>query len=58
MPKQQTFAGLAWQNKAKQTKRERFLAEMDDHPVGAVVSAHRAALSEGRAALATSKLQN
>jgi IS5 family transposase len=27
--KQQTFAGLAWQNKGKQTKRERFLAEMD-----------------------------
>lgn len=27
--KQQTFAGLAWQNKGMQTKRERFLAEMD-----------------------------
>jgi IS5 family transposase len=27
--KQQTFAGLAWQNKGKQTKRERFLGEMD-----------------------------
>jgi IS5 family transposase len=27
--KQQTFAGLAWQNKGKQTRRERFLAEMD-----------------------------
>lgn len=29
MAKQQTFAGLAWQNKGKQTKRERFLGEMD-----------------------------
>lgn len=29
MAKQQTFAGLAWQNKGKQTRRERFLAEMD-----------------------------
>jgi hypothetical protein len=27
--KQQTFAGLAWQNNGKQTKRERFLAGMD-----------------------------
>lgn len=27
--KQQTFAGLAWENKGKQTRRERFLAEMD-----------------------------
>lgn len=29
MAKQQTFAELAWQNKGKQTRRERFLAEMD-----------------------------
>ena len=29
MSKQQTFAGLAWQNKGKKTRRERFLAEMD-----------------------------
>ncbi len=29
MLKQQTFAGLAWQNKGKQTKRERFLAGMN-----------------------------
>ncbi len=29
MVKQQTFAGLAWQNKGKKTRRERFLAEMD-----------------------------
>ena len=29
MAKQDTFAGLAWQNKGKQTRRERFLAEMD-----------------------------
>src|SRR5579863_9596535 len=27
--KQQTFAGLAWQNKGKKTRREQFLAEMD-----------------------------
>lgn len=27
--KQQTFAGLAWQNKGKKTRRERFLGEMD-----------------------------
>jgi IS5 family transposase len=27
--KQQTFASLAWQNKDKQTRRERFLGEMD-----------------------------
>lgn len=27
--KQQTFASVAWQNKGKQTRRERFLAEMD-----------------------------
>lgn len=29
MGKQQTFAGLAWKNKGRQTRRERFLAEMD-----------------------------
>ena len=29
MAKQQTFAGLAWQNKGKKTRRERFLAEMN-----------------------------
>lgn len=29
MAKQQTFAGLAWQNKGKKTRREKFLAEMD-----------------------------
>lgn len=29
MRKQQTFAGLAWKNKGRQTRRERFLAEMD-----------------------------
>lgn len=29
MAKQQTFAGLAWQNKGKKTRRERFLGEMD-----------------------------
>lgn len=29
MAKQQTFAGLAWQNKGKKTRREQFLAEMD-----------------------------
>ena len=29
MAKQQTFAGLAWQNKGKRTRREQFLAEMD-----------------------------
>jgi IS5 family transposase len=27
--KQQTFAGLAWQNKGKKTRREQFLIEMD-----------------------------
>ena len=27
--KQQTFGGLAWQNKGKRTRREQFLAEMD-----------------------------
>ena len=29
MAKQQTFAGLAWENKGKKTRREQFLAEMD-----------------------------
>ncbi len=29
MAKQQTFAGLAWQNKGKKTRRERFLSEME-----------------------------
>jgi len=29
MGKQQTFAGLAWKNKGKQTRRERFLSEMN-----------------------------
>lgn len=29
MAKQQTFAGLAWQNKGKKTRREQFLGEMD-----------------------------
>ncbi len=29
MAKQQTFAGLAWQNKGKRTRREQFLGEMD-----------------------------
>jgi IS5 family transposase len=28
--KQTTFASLAWSNKGKVTRRERFLAEMDD----------------------------
>ena len=30
MGKQQTFAGLAWKNKGKTTRRERFLAEMNE----------------------------
>lgn len=30
MSDQRTFAGLAWTNKGKVTRRERFLAEMDD----------------------------
>ena len=29
MGEQQTFAGLAWSGNKKQTRRERFLAEMD-----------------------------
>lgn len=29
MSKQETFAGVAWQNKGRQTRRERFLSEMD-----------------------------
>lgn len=29
MGKQQTFAGLAWKNKGRQTRREQFLAEMN-----------------------------
>src|ERR1043165_114399 len=29
MAKQQTFAGLAWKNKRKKTRRERFLNEMN-----------------------------
>lgn len=29
MAQQQTFAGLAWEQKGKQTRRERFLSEMD-----------------------------
>lgn len=29
MTKQQTFASLAWQNKGKKTRRERFLSEME-----------------------------
>ena len=29
MGKQQTFSGLAWKNKGKMTRRERFLGEMD-----------------------------
>ncbi len=29
MGKQQTFAGLAWKNKGKKTRREQFLSEMD-----------------------------
>jgi len=29
MGKQQTFSGLAWRNKGKMTRRERFLGEMD-----------------------------
>ncbi|HEY0023751.1 MAG TPA: IS5/IS1182 family transposase, partial [Longimicrobium sp.] len=29
MREQTTFAGLAWTQKRKQTRRERFLAEMD-----------------------------
>ena len=29
MGKQHTFAGLAWKNKGRQTRRERFLSEMD-----------------------------
>jgi len=29
MSKQETFSGLAWKNKGRKTRRERFLAEMD-----------------------------
>src|SRR4051795_8137056 len=29
MAKQQTFAGLAWKNKGKKTRREQFLSEMN-----------------------------
>jgi len=29
MAKQQTFAGLAWKNKGKTTRREQFLSEMN-----------------------------
>ncbi|HEY6138159.1 MAG TPA: IS5/IS1182 family transposase, partial [Thermoanaerobaculia bacterium] len=29
MGKQDTFAGLAWKNKGKTTRRERFLGEME-----------------------------
>jgi len=29
MGKQQTFAGLAWKNKGKVTRREQFLSEMN-----------------------------
>lgn len=31
MADQHSFAGIAWSNQGKVTRRERFLAEMDGH---------------------------
>ena len=51
MSEQRTFAGLAWQSKKKVTRRERFLAEMDQvipwAELRAVVAPHYPAAARG-----------
>ena len=50
MPKQPAFPGLRHAMKKKQTRREKFLAEMDAVvPWTRLLASDRAALSEGRA---------
>ena len=53
MGEQRTFAGIAWSQKGKVTRREQFLAEMDAViPWAAAARADRALLPEGRAGAA------
>jgi IS5 family transposase len=58
--KQQTFAGLAWQNKGKQTRRERFLAEMDAiipwAPLLELIEPHYPKAGNGRPPLGLEKM--
>jgi IS5 family transposase len=58
--KQQTFAGLAWQNKGKKTRRERFLAEMDAiipwRPLLNLIEPHYPKAGKGRPPLGLEKM--
>ncbi len=60
MAKQQTFAGLAWQNKGKKTRRERFLAEMDAiipwRPLLELIEPHYPKAGKGRPPLGLEKM--
>jgi len=60
MSKQQTFAGLAWKNKGKVTRRERFLSEMNQIiPWGlliAVIEPHYPKAGRGRQPLGVEKM--
>lgn len=60
MSKQQTFAGLAWQNKGKKTRRERFLAEMDAiipwHQLIELIAPHYPKAGNGRPPLGLEKM--
>lgn len=60
MAKQQTFAGLAWQNKGKKTRREQFLAEMDAiipwEPLLRLIEPHYPKAGSGRPPLGLEKM--
>src|SRR6266540_4955028 len=60
MPKQRTFASLAWSTKGKVTRRERFLAEMDQvipwRPLLALIEPHYPKAGRGRQPLGLEKM--
>ena len=60
MAKQQTFAGLAWQNKGKKTRREQFLAEMEAiipwHQLLELIEPHYPKAGNGRPPLGLEKM--
>src|SRR6266498_431837 len=60
MPKQRTFASLAWSTKGKVTRRERFLAEMDQvipwRPLLALIEPHYPKAGRGRQPLGLGKM--
>ncbi len=60
MGKQETFAGRAWNNKGRQTRRERFLAEMDQvipwARLVALIEPHYPVAGNGRKPLGLKKM--